>query len=307
MKKIKLICNQQIGDCMKTTTVAKFFKEQYPEFEIQPIMSHPSVYDNNPNVIDNRAIPKILNAADQKEVQALKVICRQDDENGKVDNPFSIHKLRENDASFLQGIVGYINAKYGFNLQITQEEPDFYLSEEEKKPFEELPDKYFVVNAGVEKKNTRKMYPEKYWKEIFRALPNIMFVQNGLTKDKHLAFPELKNVINGLDRYNVRQTMRMIYHSQGVITPISWNMHCAAGFHTPCIALAGGGEDVSWENYNYDGFNYLHTIGSFSCCQSGGCWKDICINTEKDGTQKCMELIKPEIVIELIKKYANAG
>jgi ADP-heptose:LPS heptosyltransferase len=96
----------------------------------------------------------------------------------------------------------------------------------------------------------------------------------------------------------------MIYHSQGVLTPISWNMHCGAAFHKPTIALAGGGEDVSWENYKYKGFHYLHTIGALECCQHGGCWKDLCTNKDNDDN-RCMAMIKPEIVIDKIKKYAN--
>lgn len=308
MKKatINLICNQQIGDCIKTTTVAKLFKDQYPELDIEVSMSHPSVYFNNPNVVNNgKNVPKVINAADEVEVKKLNVVCNQDDDNGKLDNKFTIHKLKENQASFLQGMIGYINAKYNFNLKITQEEPDIYLTKEEKLPFEDLPKKFWVVNAGCEAKNQRKNYPRKYWEDIFTALPDVTFIQNGLTKDMHSPFPNHKNVINGLDKYNVRETMRLIYHSQGVISPISWNMHCAAAFKKPCIALAGGGEDVSWENYKYYGFNYLHTIGSFDCCQSGGCWKDTCINKEEDGTQKCMQIITPDIIINLVKKYGG--
>ena len=303
--KIKLICNQQIGDCIKTTTVAKLFKEQYPQYEIETSVSHPCVYENNPNVVNGLNKPQVFNAADQKDDKVLSVVCNQDDENGKIDNKYTINKLRENNASFTQGLVGYINAKYNFNLKVTQDEPDLYLSKEEDKPIPELPKKYWVVNTGCEKNNQRKGYPRKYWKQIFDALPDVTFVQNGLTKDMHLPFPKHDNVINGLDIYNIRQTMRMIKYSQGVITPISWNMHCAAAFHKPCIALAGGGEDVCWENYKYDGFNYLHTIGSFPCCNGGGCWKNTCENKEEDGTQKCMELIKPEIIINLIKKYGD--
>jgi len=221
----------------------------------------------------------------------------------EVNNPHSIHGLKYNKASFTDGLIGYINARYGFELENTQEEPDIYLTDEEKQPFEELPEKYWVVNAGCEAKNTRKLYPREYYKAIFDALPDVTFVQNGLTKDMHQPFPECPNVINGLDKYNIRDTIRMIYHSQGVLTPVSWNMHCGAAFKKPTITLAGGGEDVSWENYKYKGFHYLHTIGALECCQHGGCWKDICTNKDKDGQQKCMVMIKPEIVIDKIKKY----
>jgi len=310
MNKIKLVSNQQIGDCIKTTTVAKALHEQYPGYIIEPVMSHPCVYDNNPYVQQYLDSPTVFNASEEKEDKFVTIVCRQDDrdEDGKeVKNKYSIHKLKENQATFTQGLFGYINAKYGLDLKITQEEPDLHLSEEEDLPIPELPENYWVVNTGSEYKNTRKQYPRKYWEKIFEALPDVTFVQNGLTKDNHQPFPKHKNVINGLDKYNIRQTMRMIKYATGVISPISWNMHCAAAFKKPCIALAGGGEDISWENYKYEGFNYLHTIGSFDCCRAGGCWKDKCDHLEADGTQECMEIIKPEVVINLIKKYSCDG
>jgi len=299
--KIKLVCNQQIGDCMKTTTVAKLFHEQYPHIKIETAMSHPCVYDNNPYI--EALEPRVQDGAEDK---TLNVVCRQDDEEGNLDNPYSIHKLSENNATFTEGMVGYINAKYGFELKVTENKPDIHLSDKEKKPIKGLPKKYWVVNTGGEAKNTRKIYPRKYWEEIFKACPDVTFVQTGISKDLHRPFEE-KNVINRIDKDDVRETLRLIYHSSGVITPISFTMHGAAAFEKPCITLAGGGEHVSWENYEYDGFHYLHTIGSFPCCSGGGCWKDKCDNTEEDGTQKCMELIKPKIVTDLIWKHSEAS
>lgn len=304
-KKIKLVCNQQIGDCIKTTTVAKLFKEQYPEYDIEVAMSHPVVYKNNPNVINNSVSGGgPINAATQEESKCIRVVCNQDDDNGAVDNKYSIHKLKENDASFLQGMVGYINAKYGFNLQITEDKPDIYLSEEEKKPIEGLPTNYWVVNAGSEHGNTRKMYPREYWEKFFNMNKDMTFVQTGVTKDNHKPYENCKNVINRLDKDNVRETLRLIYHSKGVVTPVSFTMHAAAAWHKPCIAIAGGGEDVCWENYKYGSFNYIHTIGSLDCCNSGGCWKATCDNLDPDTKiQKCMKLITPEFLTDVIKQY----
>lgn len=308
-KVIRLVNNQQIGDCLKITTIAKMFKEQYPEYELQVSVSHPVVFKHNP-YIENQGLPtfevKDANEEGCLERNELIIHCRQDDKDeagNDIQNKWSIHGLKFNQASFTQGLVGYINARYGFDLEVTQEEPDIHLTDEEKMPFPELPEKYWVVNAGSEYKNTRKQYPRQYYKAIFDALPDVTFVQNGLTKDNHQPFDDCPNVINGLDKYNIRDTIRMIYHSQGVLTPISWNMHCGAAFHKPVVALAGGGEDVSWENYKYRGFHYLHTIGALECCQHGGCWKNDCTNKDEKGEQKCMAMIKPELVVNVIKRY----
>ncbi len=108
-----------------------------------------------------------------------------------------------------------------------------------------------------------------------------------------------------MELVDIRQTFRLIKYSFGVITPISFTMHAAAAFRKPCIALAGGGEDVSWENYSYEGFNYLHTIGSFACCHAGGCWKSECDNVTTSGMQSCMAIITPELVSDLVQELSK--
>lgn len=304
MKKIKLICNQQIGDVVRSTTVAKLIKEQYPEYTIEPIMSHPSVFDNNPNV-DNRIVsPVVRNANMETAKSSLRIVCNQDDEDGAIDNKMSIHKLKENDADMVDSMVGYINAKYGFDIKVTDHYPDIHLTEFEKVAFKDLPKKYWVVNCGSEPGNMRKAYPKKYWIELFKSLPDTKFVQIGISKDTHPTF-DLPNVINKIDAYTIRNTFSLTYNSVGVVAPYTFIMHVGAAFKKPVIAIGGGGEDVCWENYDYDDFNLLHTIGSFDCCRAGGCWKSECINKNKDGNQKCMELIEPKIIKDLILKYEN--
>ena len=297
MKKIKLVCNQQIGDCIRCTTVAKLIKEQYSEYEIMPIMSHPCVFDNNPHTI-NSFEKKVFNTASDKEKKALRVVCNQDDEKGKIDNKMSIHKLKENDATMVDAMIGYINGKYGFKIKVTDQFPDLYLSDEEKKV--RVAGRYFVVNCGSEYDNTRKQYPTQYWQEIFDGLPDVRFVQVGMSKDNHETF-ENKNVINGLDKYNIRRTMGLVYNSEGIISPYSFLAHVGAGLRKPAIVLGGGGEDISWENYDYKHYNLLHTIGSFECCRAGGCWVSDCKNKDEEGDNKCMKLIKPKLIIDIIK------
>ena len=305
MKKlIKLVCNQQIGDVVRSTTIAKFFKEQYPEYELEISVSHPSVYDNNPNV--KGLTPGVKNTSTEEEQKRLVIVAKQDDENGEIDNKYSIHKLKENNADMVMAMVGYINAKYGFDLKVTNHYADLYLTKEEKKPFKDLPKKYWLVNCGCEPGNTRKLYPYKYWQEIFKALPDEKFIQIGLSKDKHPKFKET-NVINKIDAYSIRQTFSLALNSCGVIAPYTYIIHVGATFKKPVIVIGGGGEDISWENYDYPEFNLLHTIDSFDCCRGGGCWKAHCENKEQDGTSKCMGLIKPQIIIDLIKKYTEGG
>jgi len=88
-------------------------------------------------------------------------------------------------------------------------------------------------------------------------------------------------------------------------------MHAWAALHheskKPFITLGGGREQWWWETYPQDlGYNhhYLHTMGSFPCCTAThACWKSECINKADTGYPKCLELITPEMVAEIVKQY----
>lgn len=303
MRKIRLICNQQIGDCLRTTTVAKLIKDQYPGIVIRPVMSHPCVYENNPNV-EIGLTPGVKNTKGGSEV-CLNIVCNQDDENGSVDNEYSIHRLHSHDGSMLHGMIGYINAKYGFDIEITEIEPDIYLSEDEKKKTP-ISSPYWLVNCGGAINNTKKQWPGKYWRELFNSLPDINFVQTGLSKDNYDYSNEFENVWSSLG-CSIRDSFGYAYNALGVITGYSYILHAAAAFHKPVITIGGGTEHPQWETYDYEGFNLLHTIGSFECCRDGGCWRPKCDNKTEDGTQKCMELITPNFIKEIIETETLNG
>lgn len=311
-KVIKLICNQQIGDCIRATTVAKLIKKQYPNILIYPIMSHPYVFYNNPNVIDvspkpvvNVGLPKKPEGVCGAESMRLNQTSEGLDEK-KPKNKYSLDDIKENDCDMVLAMCGYLKARYNLNIRVTSNIndhiPDLHLTEMEKSPFEDLPDKYWVVNCGGVSNNMRKSYPEVYWAKLFKMFPDEMFVQIGISKDTH---PEFKfpNVIRKIDAYSIRNTMSLVYNSTGVISGYTYIMHVAAAFQKPCIAIGGGGEDATWEHYDYPDFHHVNTLGSFDCCVLGGCWKSKCENLAENGMQRCMQLITPEVIGPILSKY----
>jgi hypothetical protein len=88
----------------------------------------------------------------------------------------------------------------------------------------------------------------------------------------------------------------------------------------PCVVVAGGREPPHWEAYPHHQF--IHTIGALPCCDNGGCWKSRTVplgdGDEKDrpenlcvdvvgGLPRCMDMIRPQDVIQRIQMYFDGG
>ena len=133
-----------------------------------------------------------------------------------------------------------------------------------------------------------------------------------------------KNVIDLRHRTNLRQLVRLVYHAQGVLCPVTSLMHLAAGVpvkegmpkNRACVVVAGGREPSHWEAYPHHQF--MHTNGALLCCDSGGCWKartrplgdgderdrpnNLCVDVA-NGLPRCMDMIRPADVIRRIEMY----
>jgi ADP-heptose:LPS heptosyltransferase len=153
----------------------------------------------------------------------------------------------------------------------------------------------------------------------------IQFVQVGEAEHYH---PALDGVIDLRGKTDLRQLVRLVYHSQGVLSPVSLLMHLGAavevkgGFpkNRPCVVVARGREPPHWEAYPHHQF--IHTVGALACCDNGGCWKSRTIalgdGDEKDlpdnlcvdvlaGLPRCMNMITSAEVIRRIALYLDGG
>jgi hypothetical protein len=157
----------------------------------------------------------------------------------------------------------------------------------------------------------------------------IHFVQCGEAGHWH---PPLQGVINLVGRTNLRDFVRLMYHAEGVVCPVTLAMHLAAAVETPsgdrgtrpCVVIAGGREPAHWEAY--PNHQYLSTNGALACCRNGGCWKSRC-QLVGDGDAKdrqelcrqpvqvtpelriprCLDMITPADVIRRIELYYEGG
>jgi len=124
----------------------------------------------------------------------------------------------------------------------------------------------------------------------------------------------------------------LIYHSIGILSPVTFVMHAAAAVpmkYSPprnraAVIISGGREPTQWEAYPHHRF--LSLCGCLDCCDNGGCWKSRCQkvgdgdNKDNDNLclypveiredlriPKCLDLIRPSDVIRAIEWYYEGG
>lgn len=188
---------------------------------------------------------------------------------------------------------------------------------------------YWIINAGHKSDFTAKAWDFERYQALVDRFPDVWFVQVGAKEHTH---PELKgpNLLNFVGKTDTRQLIRLVWHSFGVISGVSFPMHLAYAvpphprFNRKSranITIAGGREPAHWEEG--PNHHYLHTCGMLPCCDMGGCWKSRVVPLD-DGDSKnnslcvapvmtaagqwigrCMEMISVDDVARVIEKYVT--
>jgi len=264
-----------VGDIVMLTACVRDLKRWYPELNIQVATSCDDLFENNPYIGPLSPGDSIIDI--------------------KMEYP-DIHHLHEKDVHFLNGFIDFINEKLSLRVKLTEFKGDLHLTEEEKawKPIDE---DYWVMVAGGKPDFPAKIWKKEAWQEVVDNVKKYKIVTIGGKESSHI-HPKLNGVIDMVGKTTIRQSLSLIYNSCGVVSPVTFAMHAAACFDKPAVVVAGGREHWYWEKYWKHKF--LHAIGSLSCCKEGGCWKNNCINTTKEGHQRCLELIDPKQVAEMI-------
>jgi len=242
-----------------------------------------------------------------------------------------IHQSNSTPVHFIEAYHDFLEQRLDLRIPVTKFKPDIHISDEEKSWInqvheivgEDIP--FWVIVAGGKFDFTNKWWDHARYQEVVNLLKKkVLFVQVGEAGHHHRP---LSGVIDLVGKTDMRQLIRLIYHSRGVLCPVTCIMHLAAGIETrpdafpsrPCVVVAGGREPVSWEQY--PNHAYLHTQGMLDCCATGGCWKSRVVplddNDEKNdslclkpveaakGVQipKCMDMVSTEDVVSKIEDY----
>jgi ADP-heptose:LPS heptosyltransferase len=301
------------GDVVMLTAAVRDLHYWYPgQFQTDVRTLCPELWESNPH---------------------LSPLSEQDPEVELIDCSYPlIDHCNRTPYHCLHGFVDFLNRRLGLNIKPTVFKGDIHLSDVERSWFSQVHEvtgedtPFWIIAAGGKYDVTIKWWQaERYQKVVDHFRGRILFVQVGEVGHYH---PRLEGVLDLRGQTNLRELVRLVYHSQGVLCSVTALMHLAAAIEVkndpsqsrPCVVVAGGREPAHWEAY--PDHQYLHTNGALPCCTQGGCWRDRvsplgdgdkrdhpdhrCVNVI-GGLPKCMDLIKPEEVIRRIELYRQGG
>jgi ADP-heptose:LPS heptosyltransferase len=245
-----------------------------------------------------------------------------------------IHQSNHAPYHFIHGFAQHLEEQLGVRIPLTRFHGDIHLGDHEKEPPRELNEcgvrgNFWIVVAGGKYDYTAKWWdPGRYQTVVDHFRGTIEFVQCGEAGHWH---PPLEHVVNLVGKTDTRQFVRLMYHADGVLCPVTFAMHLAAAVETKpskpknraCVVVAGGREPAQWEAYPHH--QYLSTNGALDCCDDGGCWKSRC-QPVGDGDPKdedlclypvaltpdlqiprCLAMITPQDVIRRVELYYEGG
>jgi len=242
------------GDVLVSTAVIRDLHKAYPgEYITGYKGSAPEIFENNPYIT-----PMADGDGMVVELQYP-----------------AIHQCNQRPVHFLTAYHEYVSMGLGRPIPVTLGRPDVHLSDDEKQWTDQIESiigtkmPFWILVCGGKSDFTTKWWNPEYARNLVeRFKDEILFVQVGAADHFHTAIP---GAISLLGKTDIRQLMRLCYHSSGVVTPISFMMHMAAAFNKPAVVTAGGREPVPWESY--PNHQYLHTVGALPCCKTSACWK----------------------------------
>lgn len=243
-----------------------------------------------------------------------------------------IHQSNQAPYHFIHGFIDFLNRRYGLRITPSAFKGDLHLSTVEKSWISQVEEitaeriPFWIVDAGGKLDYTIKWWEQARYQEVVdRLRRDVLFVQVGEASHQH---PPLEHVIDLRGKTDLRQLVRLVYHAQGVLGPVSLLMHLAAAvepgpdmpMNRPCVVVAGGREPPHWEAYPHHQF--IHTVGSLACCDNGGCWKsrtvplgdgdpkdrpeNLCVDVV-ERLPRCMHMITAAEVVRRINTYFQGG
>lgn len=314
LKKLILKNHQSAGDITLLAYAIKALHEQYPK---QYLTDVDTTYDDI--FIGNPYITKL-----DKHDPKVRILDMQ--------YP-TINFSNQRPYQSVNGFVWDLAKKLKIKLEATDWKGAVWITSEEQAWWSQIFEilhynpPYWIIDAGHKWDYTAKAWDFERYQAIVDAFPELWFVQIGQPEHNH---PKLtgNNLINLVGKTDARQFIRLMWHSFGVITPISWPMHLA--YAVPphprfnrkaraCIVIAGGREPNHWQTGPDQQF--IHTCGMLDCCDDGGCWKsrvvpigdgdhkdqDLCVDPvllpSGQYIGKCFDLITVDEVCLLIRRY----
>jgi len=314
---------QSPGDIVILSAAIRDLKLSHPDIEIGLDCSCKEIFENNPYIVPFGSMKK-----GDPGVEFYKA-----------EYPL-IHESNEGQYHFIHGFRKWMEDTLDLKIKATKFRGDIHLSDEERGWMSQIDemgisDKFWIIVNGGKTDYSCKWPNPLIMQEVVKYFKGkITFVQIGENGKNHF-HPPLKNVINLVGKTDLRQLIRLVYNSIGVLSPVTLAMHLAQaveskhGLHTrPCVVLGGCREGVVWEKYS--DHQYLHRLIK-GCAPYSGCWrsratkindgddkdkKDLCdypIEIDypyKEGKLKiarCINMITPHDIIRAVETYYEGG
>jgi len=344
MRKL-LLCNEQSpGDVLMMTAAVRDLHINHPEKYLTDVCTPcPEIWQNNQRLTrmawrrakDGEDGPHVTDVTDRSGDVKVRIVLEDKEIEPHYLEYDLIHRSNHAPYHFLHGFTHCLEDILGIRIRMTAFHGDIHLGREEKEWISQVAETghggpFWIVVAGGKYDYTAKWWdPARYQKVVDWFQDRVKFVQcgesHGPASDGKHFHPPLRNVIDLRGRTDLRQFIRLIHHSSGVLCPVTFAMHAAAavptrdGRNRPCVVVAGGREPAQWEAYPEH--QYLHMNGVLDCCDRGGCWRSRCQQVG-DGDEKddhlcsrpvqvtrslriaeCMHMISAEEVIRRIETY----
>lgn len=232
-----------------------------------------------------------------------------------------IHHSNSRPWHFIHGFHQHLESLLGVAIPPTDFRGDIHLTQQERnwmsqvQEITKVPVPFWILVAGGKMDYTAKWWARERFQEVVNHFAGrILFVQVGAKEHRH---DDLQGVLDLRGKTQIRQLVRLVYHSQGVLCPVTFLMHLAAAVPVkqgppgsrPCVVVAGGREPPHWEAYPTHQF--IHTAGALPCCQHGGCWKSRVVPVG-DGDKKdqpnrmCVDVVHTQHPERSFRRHADA-
>ena len=313
-KPIKLILKnwQSPGDILMLTAAIKDLHKAHPgKYLVDVRTPSAAFFENSP----------FITPIDDKDPEAKLI---------QLDYPL-IHQSNTTPHHFIHAFRMRLEEVLGVKIPGTAFKGDIHISRLEKTWINQVHEItgenipfWIIVNGGKYDFTAKWWNPARNQEIVDYFWGKVTFVQVGEKNHNH---PVLERVVDLTGKTDLRQLVRLMYHADGVVCPVTMLMHLAAAVETkegrpknrPCVVVAGGREPAQWEAYPHH--QYLHTNGALSCCDNGGCWKSrviplgdgdskdasLCIKPtlSENGVMipKCLDMIRASDVIRSVEKY----
>jgi ADP-heptose:LPS heptosyltransferase len=293
-RKVILIQDQSPGDILTMTRALEDLKLTYPHWHIDVRSPCMEIFENCPH----------LTPLSEADPEVEKFSIRYDD----------INISGWNGLHFADAFINDMERKLGCRIKKTSIRPQLWVSDEEKGWINQVEVQFgwkgpfWLLNAGRKQDNELKQYHR--WQEVvdilnWRFRDRVKIVQIGHAAHIH---PQLRGTLNLVGQTDTRQLIRLAYHSEGTIGPLSFQFVIAAALEKPAVVLAAGKEGVRWHLYPH--IRHIATNGALECCKWDGCWLGgelgECRN-QVNGVPRCFEIVKPHVIADACTMYYSGG